>query len=340
MATPSRHVRFEASSGASEVDVWRPRRRERRRDRRRSPRSGGRVAGARPSRQLCSLVFTLQGVATGALGGGAGLAILRRVAGAEATGVLPPGSSGSRMAADHVRPGEVVAKLALRARRRGARRRLALRRRARREAAGRGPRRVPPPRGPRVRGRVHVSHTAAQVGVRESRRIVGRHRLTRAEVLGGRRSADGIARAAWPIELWREGTAGASYEYLADGDWYDVPIGCLRATATRTSLAAGRCISGDSDALGSARVIGTCLATGVAAGRGSGPDRRLVTLVDRLRASAERHPTRPAVTDVASGRSCTHAALVAEVDVVAADLRAAGVAAPQRIALVGANSFA
>ena len=65
-----------------------------------------------------------------------------------------------------------------------------------------------------------------------------------------------------------------------------------------------------------------------------------MTLVDRLRASAERHPTRPAVTDVASGRSCTHAALVAEVDVVAANLRAAGVAAPQRIALVGANSFA
>jgi hypothetical protein len=220
---------------------------------------------AQAERQLCSLVFTLQGVATGALGGGAGLAILRRVAGAEATGVLPPGSSdlGWRPT---MRPGEVVAKLALRAldvapdgdwlsaaERAGRRRVAALAAFLRRE--------VP------AFADAFVSHTAAQVGVRESRRIVGRHRLTRAEVLGGRRSAEGIARAAWPIELWREGTAGASYEYLPDGDWYDVPIGCLRATTTRNLLAAGRCISGDSDALGSARVIGTCLATGVAAGR-------------------------------------------------------------------------
>jgi hypothetical protein len=41
----------------------------------------------------------------------------------------------------------------------------------------------------------------------------------------------------------------------------------LQPVSVERLLAAGRCISGTSEALGSARVIGTCLATGEAAGR-------------------------------------------------------------------------
>lgn len=63
-------------------------------------------------------------------------------------------------------------------------------------------------------------------------------------------------------------------------------------------------------------------------------------LPDLLRASAERHPDRPALTDVTSGRRLTYGAVLAEVDAVAARLRAAGVGAPQRIALVGSSGLA
>ena len=217
------------------------------------------------ARQLCSLVFTLQGVANGALRGGTGLATLRRVAAAEAAGSLPPGSS--NLSWRHsARPGEVIVKIALgaldvgahgswltAAEREGRRRAGALAAFLRHE--------VP------AFAAAFVSQVAPQVGVRESRRIVGRHRLTREDVLGGRRFDDAVARAAWPIELWREGTAGAHYEYLADGDWYDVPLRCLQPEGIAGLVAAGRCISGTSEALGSARVIGTCLATGEAAGR-------------------------------------------------------------------------
>ncbi|MEO6028477.1 MAG: FAD-dependent oxidoreductase [Candidatus Binatia bacterium] len=217
------------------------------------------------ARQLCSLVFTLQGVAPAAVRGAPSLATLRRIGAAEAAGKLAPGSSdlGWRPTS---RPGEVVAKLALRdladgsegdwltAAERAARRRVAaLLDFLRREV-------------PAFAG-AFVSHLAPQVGVRESRRIIGRSGLTRDDVLGGRRRDDAAARASWPIELWREGAAGAQYAYLADGDWYDIPLGCLEATGVTRLFAAGRCISGTSEALGSARVIGTCLATGEAAGR-------------------------------------------------------------------------
>ena len=214
-------------------------------------------------RQLCALVFVLHGVASDAVRGAASLALLRRVAAAEAAGTLPPGTSDVAWRPT-ARPGEVVVKLALggiasggdwltEAERAGRARAGALAAWLRREAPGFAD--------------AFVSHTAPQVGVRESRRIVGRTRLTREDVLGGRRFSDAAARAAWPIELWRDGAAGARYEYLADGDWYDVPLDCLVARDVAGLFAAGRCLSGSSDALGSARVIGTCLATGAAAGR-------------------------------------------------------------------------
>jgi len=115
--------------------------------------------------------------------------------------------------------------------------------------------------------RAFVSHAAPQVGVRESRRVIGRYELTRDDVLSGRKFADGIARASWPIELWEEGRLGATYEYLDDGAHYDIPLRCLQAQDVANLFVAGRCMSATHEALGSARVIGTCLATGEAAGR-------------------------------------------------------------------------
>jgi hypothetical protein len=115
--------------------------------------------------------------------------------------------------------------------------------------------------------RAFVSHVAPQVGVRESARAIGRYQLTRDDVLSGRKFEDGIARASWPIELWEDGRLGATYEYLADGAHYDVPLRCLQARDMTNLFVAGRCMSATHEALGSARVIGTCLATGEAVGR-------------------------------------------------------------------------
>jgi hypothetical protein len=115
--------------------------------------------------------------------------------------------------------------------------------------------------------RAFVSHAAPQVGVRESRRVVGRYRLTREDVLEGRRFDDGVARAGWPIELWKEGRMGATYEYPEDDRVYEIPLRSLRARDVDNLFVAGRCMSATHDALGSARVIGTCLAAGEAVGR-------------------------------------------------------------------------
>ncbi|MEM7167663.1 MAG: FAD-dependent oxidoreductase [Planctomycetota bacterium] len=228
---------------------------------------------AASDRQLPSLVFHLQNVDVGAFDRGARIAALRRIAAAVADGSLPAGSElvSFRPSA---RPGEVCAKLALAPILAGA---TGL------ATAERNGRAIVEAletflqRGVASCKDSFVSHLAPQVGIRESRTILGQYTLSRGDVLGAARFEDAVARAAWPIELWEEGRTGAHLEYLPAGEHYEVPLRALRHQTLENVYAAGRCMSASHDALASARVIGTCLATGYAAGaaavreRGTGP---------------------------------------------------------------------
>jgi len=109
------------------------------------------------------------------------------------------------------------------------------------------------------------SGAAAQIGVRTGRRIRGMTTLRDEDVLRGRKFADGIARGCWPMEHWHD-RLQPTMMHLEEGDFYEIPFDCLRPAGLTNVLAAGRCLSATPGALASARVIGTCLATGWAAG--------------------------------------------------------------------------
>jgi hypothetical protein len=217
-------------------------------------------------RQLPSLVFVLQHVDVEALQAGPRVALLRALAAAEQQGLLPKGSSNLTLGRSP-QPGELICKLTLS----GITQELPANRDFLAVAEQEGRKRVRAVteflRTLPAFTRSFLSHTAPQVGVRESRRVIGRYRLTREDVLAGRKFEDAVVQASWPIELWEEGHLGASYEYLADGETYDIPLRCLQASDVENLFVAGRCLSASHEALGSARVIGTCLATGEAAGR-------------------------------------------------------------------------
>jgi hypothetical protein len=110
-----------------------------------------------------------------------------------------------------------------------------------------------------------LESVAPQLGVRSGRRILGRARLTDDEVLHAKKSSNGIARGCWPMERW---TAAPKPEmkYIAERDYYDIPFDCLRPAKLENVFVAGRCLSAETGAMTSARVIGTALATGWAAG--------------------------------------------------------------------------
>lgn len=112
-----------------------------------------------------------------------------------------------------------------------------------------------------------LNDTGVQVGVRQSRQALGRRVLRNTDVSTAMKSATGIARSAWPIELHNGEKPYLSWLF---DDYYEVPFECLIPAEARGLLVAGRCLSAESEAMASARVTAQCFAYGEAAGIAAG----------------------------------------------------------------------
>jgi ribulose 1,5-bisphosphate synthetase/thiazole synthase len=112
----------------------------------------------------------------------------------------------------------------------------------------------------------YISHWPLRAGVRESRRWLGEYVLTGADLLAGKRFDDEIALATWPMEF-RETARGPKLRFPQDRRPAGIPLRCLKPAGIGHLFVAGRCISTDHEAQASIRVMGTCFATGEAAGR-------------------------------------------------------------------------
>ena len=111
-----------------------------------------------------------------------------------------------------------------------------------------------------------LSDTAVQLGIRETRRIVGEYILTDKDVLSGKKFDDNIVLSSWPMELWEEGADEPRMVFLEEGLYYGIPYRSLLPIGVKNLLVTGRAISMDHGALASARVMGVCMAEGQAAG--------------------------------------------------------------------------
>ena len=107
--------------------------------------------------------------------------------------------------------------------------------------------------------------TSPAIGVRESRRVHGDYRLTREDVLSGRRFEDEIALCGAPIEDHHAG-ADTEWRYVGEAGVYGIPFRALLPSGIESLLVAGRCFSSTHDAHASARSMATCMAMGQAAG--------------------------------------------------------------------------
>jgi hypothetical protein len=111
----------------------------------------------------------------------------------------------------------------------------------------------------------YIAETSLRVMDREGRRICGEYTLTEEDVLNARKFHDGVVKNSWPIEIWNK-NRGTIYKYVKSGDYYEIPFRCLKVKDISNLLCAGRCISVSHEALGSTRVIGTCITLGEQAG--------------------------------------------------------------------------
>ena len=107
-----------------------------------------------------------------------------------------------------------------------------------------------------------VVDTGVEVGIRQTRSIVGVKRLGNADVVERRKPPDGVVRCPWPIELHVGDRPRV--EWLLD-DYYEIPYGALVPETGENILVAGRCLSAEHEALASARVTAQCFGYGHAA---------------------------------------------------------------------------
>ncbi|WP_105436867.1 FAD-dependent oxidoreductase [Neorhizobium sp. T25_13] len=114
----------------------------------------------------------------------------------------------------------------------------------------------------------HFTKTAPFLGIRETRRIVGRYTMNEQDVLGCRHFEDAIAVASYPIDIHRPGDEGCTLIWC--GDCYDIPYRSLLPKSIENLIVAGRSISATHEAMGAIRVMATCMAMGEAAGRAAG----------------------------------------------------------------------
>jgi hypothetical protein len=129
-----------------------------------------------------------------------------------------------------------------------------------------------------------LADTAPNLGVRESRRIVGDYVLTGADVAGAARFPDAVAAGAWPQEYHVDGRS-TEYVNLPPGAYYQVPLRSLRPRGLPNVWVAGRCISADHDALASTRVMAPSIVLGQAAGTAAVLDLRHEGGTDHVQAS-------------------------------------------------------
>lgn len=111
---------------------------------------------------------------------------------------------------------------------------------------------------------IYLIATAPELGVRESRRIVGRQMFTKNDVETGNRFTDRIAVCANSMDIHQKGRVNYS-PYLGDKNYY-IPLSCLISADMDNLMTAGKSLCADKHAFAAVRVMPPCFAMGEAAG--------------------------------------------------------------------------
>ncbi|MGH0052377.1 MAG: FAD-dependent oxidoreductase [Sphaerochaetaceae bacterium] len=109
----------------------------------------------------------------------------------------------------------------------------------------------------------HIVHTG-HVGIRESRRVRGLYELQPEDITKGKKFNHIVARGVFPIDI--HDPLGDSLMSKKVAKAYGIPMESLISANIPNLFMAGRCICASHEALASARITATAMATGQASG--------------------------------------------------------------------------
>ena len=113
----------------------------------------------------------------------------------------------------------------------------------------------------------YLSSVAASLGVRETRRFNGIKRVTENDCVNANVPEDTVCLSGYKIDIHSGKDNGLFFKAVEKP--FGIPYGSLVSADIENLMFAGRCISCDAIALGSLRVIPSCLGMGQAAGVGA-----------------------------------------------------------------------
>lgn len=113
----------------------------------------------------------------------------------------------------------------------------------------------------------YLIESGSTLGIRESRRMVGRYILKAEDVIECKKFDDAVAYGSYIIDIHNpKGNVSGAIGGMIKGTHYDIPLRCLQSEKFENLFAGGRCISADHVAHSTTRIQGTCMMTGQAAG--------------------------------------------------------------------------
>jgi len=112
--------------------------------------------------------------------------------------------------------------------------------------------------------KAYLLETAPQIGIRETRRILGDYQMTGDDVLECRDFDDSIGVNGWPLETHELGDV--AWKFIPGRGYAQIPFSTTLPKGVDNLLVAGRCASTTQDGQASLRVSGPCFAMGQAAG--------------------------------------------------------------------------
>jgi hypothetical protein len=115
----------------------------------------------------------------------------------------------------------------------------------------------------------YIVDIAPQIGIRETRRIIGEYQLTEDDVLGCADFDDTVGVNGWPVESHVAGTVEFRWQRDPRG-FNQLPFRVILPGTVANLYVTGRCASMTHGAQSAARVTGPCFAMGEAAGTAAG----------------------------------------------------------------------
>ena len=112
--------------------------------------------------------------------------------------------------------------------------------------------------------------TGVQIGVRESRRVMGDYVLTGEDLLQSRYFEDTVALGGYPIDIHNPTGAKTETTHLKPGQYYYIPLRSLTVKGFENLLVCGRCMSATHEAGAAIRVTPIAMGVGQAAGAAAG----------------------------------------------------------------------